>query len=869
MKDGDAPAVPLTLWALTRSLRAVADDAGFDDLRDALWLAQHLPRQGLARQASGGGTAQALSAAAGTGAVAGRTAIPPPADAGPAGLLHSDGGMRRVTVDDDPGPTGAGLYAGASGAPQRPGRGARRVRLPAPHPLPDALALGRALQPMTRRRPRGPAVLLDEEATAEAIAHTGLKAAVLRPRRDRWFELLLAVDSAPSMRAWRERIGEFELLLRRAGFRDLRRVALDSAAAGTAGPVPLRTRGGTQLTAPPLAAGGTAGGAESLLLVVSDAAAAAWHDGRVSALLGEWARTQPVALLQPLPPALWPHTAVGFAELKVHGTAPGEPSAKLAQQRPGWARGEPGLVLPVMAFGAVDVARWARMVMAAGSAWCPAALLPTVDDAPAGASPPTATALLESFRAAATTDALELAAAFATIRPLNLPVMRLIQAVMLPGAGQDALAQVLMSGLLTGPPAEAPDDETAPWEIDDAVRDELARHLTRSHWLLVSVAVQRFLEAETGVGFDFVAFIEDRLGLDQIAPSALPFAQLAARMADRFVRGRQAGAGRRVVHERVFAPGLTVQADSTVSTPVKRLAWSPSGRSLAVLHTAGAEVLSARGLARQRRQRLGAHVMLWAVKPGELELLRPLMDAVRDAAEAQWARPFVWRYVTTIESLADVSDASLRVLPLAGGWSAPELLALEAPALKALTVHLLTLRPQRDFKLKRSGRIEWTDGQGALDRPLASPQTRALAQALAERVDEGIMFRSLAGAGSVDAVVWSAAGGTEQLQVAGREHTLPGATTALYIEDALEHELQAPRHEDSVVAEYGGDTGAVVWQHGEQTLVDLANGVPPTEHDGLTLAARFSPDGSLVALIDGLGSVQTLVVGGPNVQSAA
>jgi hypothetical protein len=889
MNDGDAAGVQPMLWALARSLRSVADDVGFDDLRDALWLAQHLPRQVLSHRLRGG-TTQATSEPVGSDAAAAdRSASPPEAGAAPAPTVLGDGSTRPVTLHDDVDQAESGLFAGANGASMPPGGGARRVRLPAPHPLPDALALGRALQPITRRRPRGPAVLLDEEATAEAIAHTGLKVPVLRPRRERWFELVLAVDNAPSMRAWHLRIDEFEALLRRTGFRDVRRVALDSV-----GACPLiRTSGGTPLTAQPRAASSTIGGAESLLLVVSDASAATWHDGRVSTLLVEWAQLQPVALLQALPSSLWPHTAVGFAELKVHGITPGEPTAKLAQQRPGWALGEQGMVVPVLAFEANEVARWARMVMAAGSAWCPAALLPAADDAPASTALPTAMGLLVSFRAAATAEALELAAAFATIRPLNLPVMRLIQAVMVPGAGQEALAQVLMSGLLTDSQQAARasampdllDDEATLWEIDDAVRDELARHLTRSRWLHVNLAVQRFLEVETGVGFDFLAFIEDRLGLEQIAPSALPFARLAARMAKRFVRGSFASSAPRIALERVLAPGVTVQAETSVSTEVRRLLWSPSGETLAVLHSVGVDRLSARVLGTKGRERIGEYQSLWATQPNQLQLIPQLAEAVCYAAERFWKRPWGWGYATTIKDLVEPRPMVMqRVVARTGNWSEAELHALTNRRYQGLAIQVVELgRPSelpmvrlmpvsrtelespagREFvkalattvkslRHPRTGaQVEYHDGSGTLDRPVRSQETQALAQKLAESVVEVAHLKSEARTGRIDAMGWSTTAGDEQLRVVGRERRGAKTTTVVYQEGELVLEVN-----NRVVAEYSAATGLMLASKSDRAIVINERGEVLLTKTGPLRGARFSPDGSRLASIDSKGFLQ-------------
>jgi len=846
-------------WQLACALRALGGDTAFDDLRDVLWLAQKLPRDDVGRRRG-----HAIETKAATIAVSTRAA----ASASTAATLSTGGtpppgptNTRRVEMDEEDAP--AALYAGSSAGA---GTAARRIRLPAPHPLPDALAIGRALLPVTRRRPQGSAVLLDEESTAEAIANTELLAPVLRQRRERWFELVLAVDDAPSMLAWRSPIDAFEALLRRAGFRDVRRVALRG---GDAGPAELRSGSGALLSPD----GSTRGAATAgqLLLVVSDAASAAWHDGRVSILLSSWAAVLPLALVQTLPPALWQHTAAGFAELQVAAAAPGQVGERLHERRPGWAHGEPGLVLPVLALEASAVASWSRMVMAAGNAWCRAALLPPANDrgamATTGTTPDDAPKhLLQGFRNTSTPDALELAAAFAVIRPLNLPVMRLIQTVMLPESGADALAQVLISGLLrrTGGdagrdaaaalPAIGPRDEDIGYEIDDAVRDELAAHLTRSRWLQVNLAVQRFVEIETGVGFDFMAFIDDRLGLEQVAPSAMPFAQLSARMAERFVPGLAGGRRRgRFVDEEVLGKGLTVMARAELPSVAKRIEWSPSGQQVAVLHELGVEVLSARRLERSRRVRHEPDVVAWQVGPSDLALLGPLMERTRDVLEGLVQRPLVNR----IEPFGE-SGAALCLIPLTGAWlrwsngvpSYHRELLKDLKAQRAQGAVLLPMTPAAKQALALSFDSLLGSWVGVLDRPLASKATKAaidsLLLPLANATLSSPRLHSL-----IHTVNWSSDDAAERLVTVRRRRPGKSVVASAYLDEEALYDLRMDR-ETATVAEFAPQWRAVLWHDGDSAIPDIDAAVPSLVSE-IERVARFSPDGHWLAMVDARG----------------
>jgi hypothetical protein len=108
--------------------------------------------------------------------------------------------------------------------------------------------------------------------------------------------------------------------------------------------------------------------------------------------------------------------------------------------------------------------------------------------------------------------------------------------------------------------------------------------------------VQRHVAERIGHGFDFFAYLEDRLGDERVDPAALPFAQFARSLADRFrapgaMPGAAAGRGRSV-EEPIFAVGLTVRAARRLSTPARQLRWSADGR-LAVVHEVGIDVFGA------------------------------------------------------------------------------------------------------------------------------------------------------------------------------------------------------------------------------------------------------------------------------------
>ncbi|MCC3769044.1 SAV_2336 N-terminal domain-related protein, partial [Streptomyces sp. UNOC14_S4] len=307
------------LGQLVARLRAASWELTPEEIADAVWLAQW------------------VTPAAGPGA--GVTA--PDADTGLLAPPHTarvrDPGDARTSPDGthaDPADSPAArhaersgpvsLYAGRDGCPAArraggagafPEAGAFPIRVPMAASLPGLLGLQRALRPLRGYRtpaapPRGP---LDEDATADLAARTGVLDPRYRRGERRTATMQLLMDASPSMVVWDRMLEELRQTCAQLGvFSDVQVRYLH------------RAEDGTPLVGTAVQPGGGHAGAlhprpadqfrdptgRSLTLVISDCVGPLWQEGRAQSLLHHWSLAAPLAVVQPLPPRLWPRTAL-------------------------------------------------------------------------------------------------------------------------------------------------------------------------------------------------------------------------------------------------------------------------------------------------------------------------------------------------------------------------------------------------------------------------------------------------------------------------------------------------------------------------------------------------------------------------------
>ncbi|MFH9088053.1 SAV_2336 N-terminal domain-related protein [Streptomyces sp. NPDC017673] len=489
-----------------------------EDVADALWLARRL---GAAASGDPDGTS-------GTGLDG------PPGSPGTPGSSGTDGasgpGTRDVPPDgpgspqapraDAPAPAvplhtpSPAPYARADGGPA-----AFPVRAPAAGALPGLLGLQKALRALGRYRTasaRGRDERIDEAATADRAAASGILLPVTRPGRHRRCDVQLLMDTGPAMAVWGEMVEELRQACQQSGaFASVRVHQLYADGSGaplvgtTVGPGRrTRLRPADELHDP---------SGRRLTFVISDCVGPLWQNGTAQRLLHGWPRTAPLAVVQPLPPRLWGRTALPAEPGLLVRT--GETGGRLdflpedepweeAEEPPPGARPVPVLQPTPEAFAA-----FARLLAGTGPtrehAWAgfahPATAPGTVSAAPPARSDEE---LLRAFRAGASPGALRLAVYLAAA-PLTLPVMRLVQRAMLPDTGPMELAEVLLGGLLR----QLPGTEEQPcFAYSPRMQDLLLSSLDQDTAGLVLKHCSAYVERHFGKGTrNFAALAAARL----------------------------------------------------------------------------------------------------------------------------------------------------------------------------------------------------------------------------------------------------------------------------------------------------------------------------------------------------------------------
>ncbi|WP_051807270.1 FxSxx-COOH system tetratricopeptide repeat protein [Actinoplanes subtropicus] len=362
--------------------------------------------------------------------------------------------------------------------------------------LPSGRRLARALHPFKRRIRSSTETELDEDATAEWAADTGVWLPRYRSAQERWLGVTLLVDGGASMAVWRPALTAFRLLLERhSAFRTVRAFQLCADDAGL--PRVHAPHGGVRSPAELLDPSG-----RQIFLVITDGLGAVWRHPSIDGLLRTWGSSGPLALVNPLPQRHWRSGNLIPRRCQLRRPRPGAATGELLVRYSGMTSVfdppvRPGsLAVPLIELSPRWLSWWAQLVT--GPPVWTAATVHTVDPGtpPEWGDPgdePAPEAAVQGFRRTASSQAFRLATLLAAA-PLELPLLHRLQRLLLPESETHHLAEVLISPLVR----PANDGGTA-FEFAKGVREELLSCASRddSARVLRTIAAHRPVPAGT------------------------------------------------------------------------------------------------------------------------------------------------------------------------------------------------------------------------------------------------------------------------------------------------------------------------------------------------------------------------------------
>lgn len=418
--------------------------------------------------------------------------------------------------------------------------------------LQNARGIGRALRPLMRKAPSRVAQVLDEPATVDRIATEEIWVPVLKPARERWFDLELVVEEGPLSFVWETSLAEFQQVLERQGaFRHIRTWQVSTSKTGDLQlrslPInALMKRSNAEIKAryqaTPLRSPKELIDASKrgLVMYVSDCRAELWRSGSIHKWLKLWGQHGPVTLVQLLPERLWQQTALkaGF-RIQVSAFSRGVENTKLRRFNLPQRHKENAssmLTLPAITLTEEAIAQWAQVVMAAGQQRLPARLFDTVwvenaarikDEEWAVIEPETPKDRLELFEATTSAPAQRLARLMSVV-PVELPIVHIIQlAFFQDKASPVHVAEVYNSCLLKQ--LKGADQEEPKYDFEKGVRSLLNKqNLIDESFNVLDVVSQ---EIARSLGFEITSFtallLPDIASSEQAQAAILPFAQIA------------------------------------------------------------------------------------------------------------------------------------------------------------------------------------------------------------------------------------------------------------------------------------------------------------------------------------------------------
>ncbi|WP_434446522.1 FxSxx-COOH system tetratricopeptide repeat protein [Lentzea sp. E54] len=352
--------------------------------------------------------------------------------------------------------------------------------------LAESLECFRALRPLKRETAsfRDDATVLDEVATAEQTARTGVWWPITRSRTERWLDLTVVMDNSPSMSLWRPRVVAFmEMLARLGAFRTIQFRLVDVVRNADGVEVPV-LRGGTPGAPARDPAEVLDVSGRRVAVLVTDGVGDLWRPDVLYPMVARWARSMPVSIVHLLPQWLWGRGAVGLHRANLRVPAALRPNSRWTFDLPdAWLDEDPSahvragaVPVPVIELQPRWLRWWARLITAGHRGPTTGTVLLATREAAARAPAEDVSASehVGRFRSLASPPALRLATLLAAV-PAHLEVVKLVRRRFVPEAGPEHLGELLLSGLLYY--SSAPNDSESTWDSSAFVISEKVREL--------------------------------------------------------------------------------------------------------------------------------------------------------------------------------------------------------------------------------------------------------------------------------------------------------------------------------------------------------------------------------------------------------
>lgn len=392
----------------------------------------------------------------------------------------------------------------------------------------------------------GPPVI-DLDATVDATADAGKLVVITEPRSERGMDAALVADTSAAMRACGNETAELEALLRRTGA--FRSVTCWSLVPGSR-PSTARDRGEdagsavlirdrAQVCHHPdkllLPSG------RRLVLFVSDGVADhCYRDGLWQALR-RWATVMPTAIVHILPERYRADSAFGGPTIFMRSPWPAAPNSVAVTQMAWWEDGTDsgssiarGVPVPVLTLRPDALETWAQAITS-GTTWIAGvrALTPPRNGSRPADSAARPLDRVRAFQAHATREAQTLAQILAGAPVLSWPLVRILQARLLPGTGASVLAEVVLGGLLERQHHEHDTYEEERFQIPPEISETLSRGATATQQWDIFQVITEYLNQNTGTGGDLRTLIADPGGAALADAHVEPFAALSHAVATR------------------------------------------------------------------------------------------------------------------------------------------------------------------------------------------------------------------------------------------------------------------------------------------------------------------------------------------------